>query len=747
MQNLASVCPSCLPVILAVLCALAGAGCRRSSESIARAPVRPNLLLLTLDTTRADRLGCYGYSNAVTPNLNGLAEAGVLFEDAQSSVPVTLPSHTTMLTGLQPPEHGVRVNGETALATNVPTLAEILRTRGYRTAAVVASPVLSRSYGLDRGFESYDDRMPEETGAAGSMRRQVGDDLQHAPYRPGLEVAEAAVAWLARTTGIHAAQPQPATRGAAPSQAAPSSSSQIPAVGRTDGSQPKTGNRRPETRNQEPRAKNGTPWFLWVHLYDPHTPYYSHREIFGSHFQNPYDAEVAYMDLSIGRVFDYLGEAGLKEDTIVVAVGDHGEELGDNGVMGHGFFLYRATQRVPLIVTWKGKIKGGTRVASTLSLADLMPTVLDLMGIDPAVYRPTGDSRNDRLRKALGRSFAGALYGKPVPSRTCYMESLWPYYLLRWAPLFALANDSSKFIRAPIPELYDRRSDPFETNNLAVAQRRLADEIAIQLETVEKGMLLTSAISASLTAEDMRRLRSVGYAGGGQSTAQAATEDLTRLVDVKTVKPIISLQSDVRAALETDATNETTLTRCRELVRLCPETALFRTWLGAVYDARKDATNAEAAYLQALQLSSNAVHAHTGIALLYAHQNRMWEAIPHFEQAYLAKPYDAALRDNLALALGRTGIALAMSGHYEPARQCFERVVFLHPDSPNARLHLGNAWFGLGDREKARECYLHALRLQPGYESARRAVSLMDGRLAVGVAPRDATNQTGRLLR
>src|SRR2546426_10313705 len=184
----------------------------------------PNVLLITLDTTRADHLGCYGSRTASTPALDALAARGTLFEQAFTSCPMTLPAHATLLTGRQPPEHGLRLNGANGLAPDIPTLAELLAARGYETGAFVAAFVLNSKFGLNRGFHTYDDDLE------GAPAQEVPEPLS--VYRPGNTVTDRALAWLERI-----------------------------AV-------------------DESRAR---PFFCWVHLYDAHYPYLLHPELAGSH--------------------------------------------------------------------------------------------------------------------------------------------------------------------------------------------------------------------------------------------------------------------------------------------------------------------------------------------------------------------------------------------------------------------------------------------------------------------------------
>ncbi|MSR60130.1 MAG: tetratricopeptide repeat protein [Planctomycetaceae bacterium] len=276
-------------------------------------PSRPNILFVTLDTTRADRLGCYGHAAAVTPHLDALAKRGVVFERAYAPAPMTSPSHTSMFTGLWPPEHGVFTNGQVALETGIPTVAELLQQRGYQTAAFVAAFVLEAKFGLNRGFQVYDDDL--STAADG------GDILHR--YRDGRVVVDSAVRWL------------------------------------------------------KDRQSSAPPFFCWVHLYDPHDPYLAHPHEFGDTFDDRrYDGELAYADRQVGRLFAALDQAGLTQSTIIVVVGDHGESLGEHGEETHGYMLHESTLRVPLIMAGPRCPAGGHRHPTPVSLVDLFPTLL-----------------------------------------------------------------------------------------------------------------------------------------------------------------------------------------------------------------------------------------------------------------------------------------------------------------------------------------------------------------------------------
>ncbi|MCP4899382.1 MAG: sulfatase, partial [bacterium] len=305
-----------------------------------------NVVLVTLDTTRADRLGCYGYSGAETPYLDGLARDGVLFEHAVTPTAFTLPSHSSILTGYYPPYHGVRLNGHAALADVQVTLAEKLASAGYRTGAFVAAFVLDGRWGLEQGFEHYDD----------DFKLKTGQKLDLAGVqRTANQVVDATLGWLEQ----------------------------------------------PDDR----------PFLAWLHLYDPHTPY-DPPEPFKSRFgvsgptglepgrlddaddqasqmrawrdqqSSLYDGEIAFADSQVGRVLDWLEVQGLADNTIVVVVGDHGEAIGSHGEIEHGYYVYDYAVKVPFLLKLPKGALAGLRVGSQVRTVDVLPTILQLVGVE-----------------------------------------------------------------------------------------------------------------------------------------------------------------------------------------------------------------------------------------------------------------------------------------------------------------------------------------------------------------------------
>lgn len=281
-----------LAVLLAAGLAIAGLiSCRgRKAEISHPQPRNASVLLITLDTTRADHLSCYGTGFAKTPNLDVLAARGVRFEHATAQVPLTLPSHACIMTGSYPEVNGVRGMAGFALSDAHPTIASVSRAAGYATAAFVGSSVLSRRFGFSTGFEIYDDDM----GSSVVEANQPGVHLE----RRASVVTDRAIEWL--------------------------------------------------------KSNGNKNFFLWCHFYDPHAPYEPPEPYKHLYSKDPYSGEIAYTDSQVGRLLDYLKSQSLLDRTLIVATADHGESLGEHGEETHGVFLYDATVHVPLIIAGPG---------------------------------------------------------------------------------------------------------------------------------------------------------------------------------------------------------------------------------------------------------------------------------------------------------------------------------------------------------------------------------------------------------
>jgi arylsulfatase A-like enzyme/Tfp pilus assembly protein PilF len=420
--------------------AFAVAGCSRA-RSVSDRPAR-HLVLVTIDTLRADRLGCYGAKEVATPNLDRLAREGTMAQQATVHVPLTRPSHVSLLTGLLPSEHDIRDNVSPALDPRIPTLAETLRAQGFRTGAFVSSIVLSAQSGLGRGFEVYGDRF--EAG---------GDDARflNTLQKRGDRTLQEALSWL--------------------------------------------------------EAQRGERLFLWLHLYDPHDPYEPPEPYASRYAGRAYDGEVAWSDELVGRLDAALARLGLTQDTLLLVTSDHGEGLGDHGEAGHGFFVYQTTLAVPLLVRGPGVSAGG-RLAVTARSVDVVPTLLELLGLPVAA----GPGRS-------GRSLAQALRGRETPVEAAsYAESLTPLLHFGWSDLRVLREGRWKYIQAPRPELYDLQTDPGELRDVSLAQparaAALRTALGRMLEAERAGSAHESG-AAGVPADLLEKLGALGYLGTG----------------------------------------------------------------------------------------------------------------------------------------------------------------------------------------------------------------------------------------
>jgi arylsulfatase A-like enzyme/Tfp pilus assembly protein PilF len=283
-----------------------------------------NVLLITLDTTRPDRLGAYGYPKAATPEIDSLAGSGALFENAYSPVPMTLPAHTSILTGTYPLFHGVHLNGKFVLGPEAVTLAKTLKSAGYTTAAFVSSFILDSRFGLDQGFDYYGDRMED----AGQVKNLDSERRAETTFRDF-------ESWMDLRTNAGAGK-----------------------------------------------------FFAWVHFYDPHYPYAPPEPYRSDpRLPDPYDGEISYMDHYIGEVRRLLEAKGLADSTLIILAGDHGEAFGEHGETdGHTIFAYEENIRVPLLFWGGNGFPRGLRVGARASLIDIFPTVLDFLKLKPPAF-------------------------------------------------------------------------------------------------------------------------------------------------------------------------------------------------------------------------------------------------------------------------------------------------------------------------------------------------------------------------
>ena len=408
-----------------------------------------NLVIITIDTLRFDHLGCYGRESIRTPMIDEWAREGVLFEEAVASVPLTLPSHTTFLTGQFPPQNGVHDNGAYTLADEKTTIAEYLKKAGYQTGAIVSAFPLNRKYGLNQGFDTYRDDIPREYTLY-DQRLSNGPKAYNLQFeseqRRAEQVTPLVQEWLESLTD--------------------------------------------------------EPFLLWLHYFDPHGVYdppppYSRMYPEISYPADLYDAEISYLDHHLRDVKRLLEDRGVYDNTIILFAADHGEGLGQHRERYHDQFIYDSTVRVPFLLTggaipneWPGIVTAPVRSA------DVLPTFLELAGAAPA---------DDIDGVSLVPFLDGAeAFPKDL---TQYVESYSPQHNL-CVRLFGLRKNGWKYIEAPTPELYNVAEDPGETTNLADRHITKAAELRRELLPMIDA---SEDIPEEVDFESRKKLEALGY--------------------------------------------------------------------------------------------------------------------------------------------------------------------------------------------------------------------------------------------
>jgi choline-sulfatase len=408
--------------VLLLFVEAASLSCRSGPASPRRADTP--VVLISIDTLRSDHLPAYGYRGVETPHLDRFRRDAILFRHAYSPCPMTLPSHLTMLTGLQPPEHGVRNNiGFAFRSADHPSLPTILKKQGYATGAAISSYVLRGETGLAAAFDSYEDSIDPRPGASFA-------DFQ----RPGHTTEALAREWV--------------------------------------------------------QARKDAPFFFFLHLYEPHVPY-DPPEPFRSRYPLAYDGEIATADGIVGDFLDFLRSAGVYDRALIVVTSDHGEGLGDHGEEQHSILLYREAIQVPLLLKLPGSRRAGESVDAPVQLADLAPTMTEVLGLDA----PPGVKGVSLLRLP--------------PSRSLYAETLYPRIQLGWSDLHSLVDERYHYIEGPRPELYDLVQDPGETRDLAAAQVAVAARMRNELARVPAGTTTPGDVDRAAA----ERLATLGYVG------------------------------------------------------------------------------------------------------------------------------------------------------------------------------------------------------------------------------------------
>jgi arylsulfatase A-like enzyme len=566
-------------------------------------PDRPSgksVVLITLDTTRSDRLGVYGCPDVRTPALDRLAREGALVVSAVADVPVTLPSHATIMTGVPALGHGVRFNADFKVGAAARTLAEEYADVGYDTAAIVSSIVLLSKFGLDQGFAHYDDDLTPGYVKHDESKYSKQDHWLPKADRRAEETVDHALEWL------------------------------------------------------EHEARS--PFFLWVHFYDPHFPF-DPPPPWGITSPDAYLAELQYTDHALRRLLGWLEKND--EEAVVLLTADHGEGLDQHREDGHGIFLYDETIRVPLVVRDPDTIRPGTLITEQVPTTDLAPTALALSG-------------HAERHLGIGRSVGELLRGGGAPSDSvAYCESIKTKLFYGGSGLKSVRTKNAKYVWAPHPELYDLVADPGETTNLVEVRPELARGMKMILDEKVR-TVLRDAVPFTEPAEadeaTLRSLRSLGYLSGSDGSARPGSFEREMGLVGNDPKDLVDVSMGAREIQN------------------------------GFYERGEEK-------LLRFFATARPPHVDRGMARLWAaaHQNyaKIWmvrgdyrRAAAEYRKATLADPtYDNARWSHI--------YALNLARDFDRAEEESARVLAQHPRAWNVRLHRGLSLALLGRRDEA----------------------------------------------
>ena len=612
----------------------------------------PNVILITLDTTRADRMGFLGSKRGLTPNLDAMARQGIVFTRAYSHVPLTTASHATILTGTYPQFNHVN-DFAVPLSPRLPYLPELLHQRGYRTGAFVGSLVLDpldgTAPGFDRGFEVY---------GAGFHLRRPGIDRYKTIERRGGTVVDHALAWL----------------------------SQAP----------------------------NKPFFLWVHLYDAHDPYDPPSPYKERYASQPYDGEIAYADACVGKLLDALRKRGLYDAALVAVMADHGESLGAHGENTHGVFLYDETLHVPLLVKLPLNRAAGKRIETRASLVDVAPTILNVAGVSPP-SEMQGQSLLLALKAGAGPNPGALPEDRPAYAETDYPHRAFGWSALRALRagkyLYIQAPERELYNQLTDPgESHNLASSAQAVTDTLAA--RLADfrgktsQTTVDLakpdpEQIQKLQALGYVGSDAKPMRDDLKLTGVdpkvrieisnllhdAMLDIEEANYQEAIPLLQRSLETQPDMPVANMQYGI--ALARLKHFDRAIAPLQKAVAVQPDNGMGHYELGLALFETGDWKAAAPEFEAAAARAPRWADAHFSLAAVYARINRVPDAMTELDSTLSISP------DHYRANLLR-GRILSLQGNPLGALNNLERATQVQPDSREAHLFLGDAFAQLG---------------------------------------------------
>jgi choline-sulfatase len=596
-----------------------------------QSPTGPSLVLVTLDTVRADHVGAYGARNAITPTIDAMAQSGVRFDRAYTDVPLTTPAHASILTGLHPPRHGVRTNGGTALRDDVTTLAEVLEAQGYATAAIASAFVTARPWNLDQGFQTYDDDLTAVHAVGGRwLQERKADDA-----------VDKATTWLSTV-------------------------------------------RSPER-----------PFFLWVHLYDAHAPYEPPAP-WPERLPHPYDGEIAFLDSQLARLVPEVTAAAGAAGAAWILVSDHGEALEEeHGEPSHGAFLFEPTMRVPFVVRPPKPLDAGVVVPNVVSVVDVMPTALTLLGLPV----PAGLD---------GVDLAGWTKNSPVPDRPhAYMESRTLFQRFGYAPEVGFVDGNYKLIDTPSPRLFDVVADPLEQTDRFAEQPEVVQSLRAHIAAIRA---TEQESTGTIDAANLQALEALGYVGATAATevskaivdgkdrvdvilwmdrardlgqTRPGTQEAVGLYDkVLAIDPTLAEAWSARANAEARLGHmDVAIANVERGLAAHPDSTVLETQLATFHMQKGDAATALAVYEKALGHAPANEYLRSGLIRALLKLDRRDDAIAK-ARAWLAQD------PNALYMKGMLGVVLTQAGQAQEAETLLREAVADHVPHPWVRYSL-----------------------------------------------------------
>jgi arylsulfatase A-like enzyme/Flp pilus assembly protein TadD len=658
-----------LCVVTLAVTALGGNQSGAAQPDAPAAPAYPNTILITLDTTRADRMGFLGSKRGLTPNLDALAKDSAVFTHAYSQAPLTPTSHATILTGTYPQYHQV-LTFPIPLDKGLPYLPDILKSHGYYTGAIVSSLAVDPKWGVpgfERGFDTYD--------AGFSWEKYTPKTRYQTTERRAGETVAHAVAWL---------------------------------------------DKRPPG-----------PFFLWVHLFDPHDPYEPPEPYKTRYAKALYDGEIAYMDSALGTLFKQLKALGLYDGAVIAVTADHGESLGAHGEDHHGIFLYDETIHVPLTIKLPNHRAAGKRVENLVELADMMPTLLGTVGIDVPK-----EVQGASLLELMKTGAEGEAAAEAWRDRAAYSAADYGHVTFAWSAEQSLRTGKYLYIQAPRRELYDVVADPKAQHNLASASPAVADTLSARLADFQQKTTNTREMpKAALDQLEVRKLTALGYVATGSNSVLASspehgadpkdkigiTNDLLRindfLQDYQCAKAVPLLRKTVAEDPNIAITHfflggcymeageyENAAAELRKAVKLDPAFTAAEMNLGKDLLKIKDYDGAAAAFEHVATSLPHMLAPHIFLVVIYAKTNRVAEEIRECRIVLATVPEHFGSNLNL-------GQFLAQSGDLEGAIPSLQKAASLRPTAPKPHIFLADVYTKLGREEDAKRERQEAERL------------------------------------